>query len=215
MTMKALIVQGGWPGHEPKETADIMEAELKKRGLDVEMSDSVDSLGDAARLKELDLIVPHWTMGEINNKTVKVLAEAVNSGLSMAGIHGGMGDAFRANTKFQEMVGGQFVAHPGGAGTTYEVNIVDREHPVTKGLSDFTVTSEQYYMHVDPGNRVLATTNFGEMVMPVSWVRKVGKGNIYYCSLGHNAEHLSQPEALELCVRGLVWAAELSQAAKA
>ena len=101
------------------------------------------------------------------------------------------------------------VAHPGGAGVTYDVNIVDNDHPVTKGLKDFTVTSEQYYMHVDPAIHVLATTNFDDVVMPVAWTKMYGKGRVFYCSVGHNAEATREPEALELIMRGMVWAASV------
>jgi len=69
--------------------------------------------------------------------------------LGMAGWHGGMCDAFRNNTTYQWMTGGQWVAHPGGC-VTYEVNIINRDDPITRGVPDFKITSEQYYLHVDP-----------------------------------------------------------------
>ncbi|HRU05126.1 MAG TPA: ThuA domain-containing protein, partial [Candidatus Brocadiia bacterium] len=161
---KALIVQGGWQGHEPKPVAEILAAALAKRGIQAEIADTLDAFADLAKLKIYDLLVPHWTMGEIKNEQAKPLMQAVQEGVGLAGIHGGMGDAFRQCTAFQHMVGGQFVAHPGGAGVTYEVSIVDQEHPITRGLKAFSVTSEQYYMHVDPGNHVLAVTCFGRVV---------------------------------------------------
>jgi len=68
------------------------------------------------------------------------------------------------------------VAHPGGAGVTYEVNIVDQKHPVTRGLRAFCVTSEQYYMHVDPAIHVLATTCFGTSRCPSPGQSPGGRG---------------------------------------
>lgn len=209
---QALIVQGGWQGHEPKQVADILADSLRGRGFEVEISDTLDSLKDVEKLKALDLIVPEWTMGTIEKEQLQPLLEAVRSGTGVAGVHGGMGDAFRTATEYQFMCGGQWVAHPGGGGITYTVNICrDNPHVITDGLSDFEVTSEQYYMHVDPGNSVLATTNFGDVVMPVAWTKKYGDGRVYYCSVGHNAEATAKPEALELITRGLVWAAERDQ----
>ena len=70
------------------------------------------------------------------------------------------------------------------------------------------VTSEQYYMHVDPAVHVLATTCFGDVVMPVSWTKPWGKGRVFYCSLGHVADTVSQPEVLEIITRGMLWAAK-------
>jgi len=77
--------------------------------------------------------------------------------------------------------------------------------------------SEQYYMHVDPSNHVLATTTFtGEhgnadwiagCVMPVAWKRTYGQGRVFYSSLGHVAKDLETPEALTIITRGMLWAA--------
>ncbi len=215
MALKALIVFGGWNGHEPDKTAEIMATQLRGKGIEVDLSEDLNSFVDSEKLvAEYDLLTPHWTMGDMENEQQKGICDAVENGCSIGGIHGGMGDSFRKACQYQFMVGGQFVSHPGGGKTVYDVNFTDEKSPITEGMATFSVTSEQYYMHVDPGNRVLATTQFGNMTMPVAWTRKWGKGNVFYCSLGHNAEHLSQPEALELVTRGLVWAAEQAADAK-
>jgi type 1 glutamine amidotransferase len=155
-------------------------------------------------------------MGEITGEQWKGLNEAVKSGVGIAGWHGGMADSFRQNTDYQFMVGGQWVAHPGGV-VEYEVNIINHEDPITKGLDDFRMKSEQYYMHVDPGNEVLATTTFtGEhdgadwirgTVMPTVWKRMWGAGKVFYTSLGHVAADFDVPEAREIVKRGMLWAA--------
>ncbi len=125
-----------------------------------------------------------------------------------------MGDAFRNATAYQFMVGGQFVAHPDNA-KDYVVHFVSKSDPIVAGLKDFTVHSEQYYMHVDPSNEVLATTTFQTQsapwvngtVMPVVWKRHYGKGRVFYQSVGHTEKELAIPEVLELTRRGLLWAA--------
>jgi hypothetical protein len=214
---KALIVWGGWDGHEPKQCTDIFTPILRQEGFDVEVSDSLDSYLDHEKMMALDLIVPVWTMGEISPEQSKGLLEAVKSGVGIAGWHGGMGDAFRKDTEYQFMVGGQWVAHPGGV-IDYKVNIINHEDPITAGLADFSMHSEQYYMHIDPGNEVLATTTFtGEhapwidgTVMPVIWKRYWGKGRVFYTSLGHVASDFSVPEAREIVKRGMLWAAARS-----
>ena len=206
---RALIVQGGWQGHEPKQVAEILARALRENGFEVEVSDTLDAFRDEERLKGLDLIVPEWTMGTIEREQLQPLLAAVRSGVGIAGVHGGMGDAFRYETEYQYMVGGQWVAHPGGDGVQYEVHIEDVPSPITEGLSDFTVSSEHYYMHVDPGNQVLATTLLGEVIMPVAWTRKYEKGRVFYCSLGHVAQVFDQaPQILTMITRGMLWAAE-------
>jgi len=168
------------------------------------------------KMKSLSLVVPVWTMGEITKEQSNGLREAVQSGVGIAGWHGGMADSFRKDTNYQFMVGGQWVAHPGGI-VDYEVNITKPEDPIVEGLSDFKMNSEQYYMHVDPGNEVLATTTYsGEhggidwiegTVMPVVWKRRWGSGRVFYTSLGHVAKDFNVPEAKEIVRRGLLWAA--------
>lgn len=212
---RALMVWGGWDGHEPKQCADIFAPILKKEGYEVEVSDNLDSYLDDAKLSRLDLIVPVWTMGTISQKQEKGLLDAVRSGVGIAGWHGGMGDSFRNNTEYQFMVGGQWVAHPGGV-IDYEVNIVKHADPIVQGLSDFKMNSEQYFMHVDPSNEVLATTRFdGKIcpwidgtVMPVVWKRMWGKGRVFYTSLGHVAKDFNVPEAKEIVRRGMLWASK-------
>jgi uncharacterized protein len=202
-----LIVWGGWEGHEPEAFAEHYAAVLQGGGLGVQVSPTLEALVDLEALSRLRLIVPIWTLGSIRPDQLDPLLQAVRGGVGLAGFHGGMGDAFRESTDFQWMVGGQFVAHPGDV-VDYSVQIVDRDNPITSGLADFQVRSEQYYMHVDPSNRVLATTSFGEgCVMPVAWTRHWGEGRVFYSSLGHSFADLAVPEVGELQRRGMLWAA--------
>ncbi|MBN1348413.1 ThuA domain-containing protein [candidate division KSB1 bacterium] len=212
----ALMVWGGWDGHEPKQCVDVFVPVLKEQGFEVEISNTLDAYLDTAKLKALDLIVPVWTMGTITGEQEKGLLEAVKSGVGIAGWHGGMGDSFRNNTEYQFMVGGQWVAHPGGI-IDYEVNIINHKDPITAGLNDFKMHSEQYYLHVDPSNDVLATTTLtGEhnswikgCVMPVAWKRMWGKGRVFYSSVGHVAKDFEVPEAKEIVKRGMLWASRV------
>ena len=205
---KALIVWGGWDGHEPRQVGEILANALRANGLAVEVSDTLESFADVERLKRLRLIVPIWTMGAIARPQLDGLLAAVSSGVGLAGCHGGMGDAFRNECDYQFMVGGQWVAHPGGI-IDYRVHILDQADPVTAGLHHFAMHSEQYYMHVDPSNHVLATTTFecNGCTMPVAWKRMWGQGRVFYSSLGHVAKDFEVPEVMTIMTRGLLWAA--------
>jgi type 1 glutamine amidotransferase len=209
----ALIVWGGWPGHEPKQCIEIFAPWLKEKGYSVDVHESLDAYLDYEKMAKLSLIVPAWTQGTITREQEKRLLDAVKSGVGIAGWHGGMGDAFRNNIEYQFMVGGQWVAHPGNI-IDYEVNILDHNDHVTHGLRDFKMHSEQYFMHVDPSVKVLATTTFtGEhapwikgTVMPIAWKKMYGKGRVFYTSLGHVAADFNVPEAKEIVKRGMLWA---------
>lgn len=207
MSKQALIVWGGWDGHQPEEVAGIFAGLLREEGFDVEVSDTLDSFKDAERLAGVDLIVPVWTMGKIESEQLNPLIAAVKEGgTGIAGCHGGMADSFRNEVEYQYMVGGQWVAHPGNDGVTYTVRIKDRGHPLTEGMDDFVVVSEKYYMHVDPAIHVHAVTDSGDVEMPVVWTKTYGAGKVYYNSLGHQANIVRMPETLELMRRGLLWA---------
>ena len=210
---KALIVWGGWDGHEPEKCVDIMAPLLQSEGFQVGISNTLDTYLDTEKMRSQNLIVQAFTMSQITGEQEKGLLTAIRSGVGLAGWHGGLADSFRNNTGYQFMVGGQWVAHPGGI-IDYEVNIIDHDDPITKGISDFKMHSEQYYLHVDPVNEVLATTTFsGEhapwidgSVMPVVWKKMYGKGKVFYSSLGHVAKDFDVPEALEIMKRGMLWA---------
>jgi type 1 glutamine amidotransferase len=212
---RVLYLYGGWDGHEPKQSVDIFVPWLRSEGAEVILSDSLDSYTDKQLMDSLDLIVQIVTMAKISGEQEKGLLEAVTNGCGFAGWHGGIGDSFRENTEYQFMVGGQWVAHPGGV-IDYRVRITDRKDEVTRGLNDFDMHSEQYYVHVDPNVKVLATTAFtGEhaswidgCIVPVVWKKYYGNGRIFYSSLGHVMADFNVPQALEIQKRGIRWAAE-------
>ena len=211
-----LMVWGGWEGHEPEKCVNIFAPWLEEQGFHVEISEGIDVYRDIEKLKSQDLIVQSVTQVPIgeDDERIENLLKAVAGGVGFAGWHGGMCDSYRMIPYYQYMTGGQWVAHPGGQ-IDYEVNIANNEDPVTAGLSDFKMHSEQYYMHVDPINDVLATTTFSDehnpwikgVVMPVVWKKMFAKGKVFYSSLAHQAKDFDVPEAKEIMKRGMLWAA--------
>jgi type 1 glutamine amidotransferase len=208
----ALITWGGWEGHTPFESASLVAGLLREAGYAVRLADTLDVFLDPD-LPALDLIVPVWTMSTITPEQEHGLLAAVAAGVGLAGWHGCMADSFRNSPNYQYMVGGQWVAHPGGI-VDYTVQITRRDDPLTAGIGDFAMHSEQYYMHVDPSNEVLATTTFSGAhaswiagtVMPVVWRRRWGEGRVFYCSLGHTVADFAVPQLRELVRRGMLWA---------
>lgn len=209
---KALLVWGGWEGHEPRECVARFEPFLREQEFEITVADSLEVFADRERMPLYDLIVPCWTMGQLMPEEESGLLDAVRAGSGIAGWHGGMGDAFRNNTAYQFMVGGQFVEHPGGI-MEYTVNITVPEDPIMDGIHDFKIESECYYMHVDPSNDVLASTTFrGDAcawiegcVMPVVWKRSYGEGRVFYSALGHTAADFDVRPCFEIMKRGMLW----------
>jgi type 1 glutamine amidotransferase len=217
----ALIVWGGWEGHEPQQVAQLFSEMLSEENWRVETENSLEIFRNETKLNALNLIIPIWTMGEIEQQQLAPVLNVVSErGVGLAGCHGGMCDAFRNATEWQFMTGGQWVAHPGGDNVNYRVKIKQPNHPIVKDIPDFDVRSEQYYMHVDPAVEVLAITTFptegvpgphetnGPTEMPVVWTKYYGKGRVFYCSLGHKRSVVEQEPVRTLLKRGLLWAAK-------
>ena len=216
---KALIFWGGWDGHEPEKVSLRFKRMLEKNGFSVDVFKGLECLEDGEKLFEYDLIVPCFTMGEISKECVKNISHALSRGVGMAGCHGGMCDSFRKSTHWQFITGGQWVSHPGGDGITYTVNVRPGSSPIVEGIEDFEVTSEHYYLHIDPSVEILATTRFPlvnyyhaankPVDMPVAWTKYWGLGRVFYCSLGHHDDVFDNaPSASALMERGMLWAAD-------
>lgn len=235
-----LFVYGGTI-HSPKESADLFVPILKAEGAKVRVFDNFSVYEDEKLMSETDLIIQAFTdfftpvEDRMNDKQFKGLQIAILNGTGFSGWHGGLGASNKVNQRYQFMVGGQFVSHPGGI-TNYKVKIIDSKDLITKDMSDFLVkNSEQYYMLVDPNIKVLAVSEFMKdtyhksdslklekidyldidveneikgSVMPVVWKKYYGKGRIFYSSIGHNLSDFDIPEVMNIQMRGFSWASE-------
>lgn len=209
----ALIVWGGWNGHDPEECAAIYRRWLHEDGFTVRVENNPEVFLEP-EIKDLSLIVPCTTMDKISKEAANNLAAAIESGVGMGGHHGTMGDSFHDSPVYQFITGGQWVAHPGNI-IDYTVDVTKPDDPIMAGIKSFPYTSEQYYMHVDPANEVLATTTFtgahapwiDGVVMPVVWKKMYGQGRVFYSSLGHRAAEFENPNMATILRRGINWAA--------
>ena len=215
---KVLYLYGGWPGHAPYAIAEWA------RGVFDELGFAVDETNDIFRLDAdltgYDLIVNGWnnalTTEDLSDSQEDRLLQAVESGTGFVAWHGAAA-AFRASLKYHFLLGGDFIEHPAGEAfpQPYRVTIVDRDHEITRGVEDFSVASEQYYMHVNPNNHLLAETSFtGEHLpwieghtSPVAWTRQWGAGRVFFHSIGHSPADLDEPNVRLLTKQGLEWAA--------
>ncbi|WP_306207503.1 ThuA domain-containing protein [Actinoplanes sp. RD1] len=212
--MRALVVRGGWDGHEPEACTELFLPFLREHGFTVRTAESLDAYDDAAALAEADLIVHCWTNGGLTERQEHNLVDRVRAGAGLAGWHGGILAFGYEAPQYQFMVGGRFVCHPGGF-VDYDVT-VSADHPIVRDITEFSVHTEQYFCHVDPTLEVLATTTFtgdheapetAGAVMPVVWVRRFGRGRVFVSTLGHSPADLTIPPTRTITERGLLWAA--------
>jgi type 1 glutamine amidotransferase len=200
--MQTLIVWGGWEGHEPGRVAHWLRDCLAASGAGVTLLAGVEELPELDLL-QYDVLVPVWSFGVVHPAALAAVLGAVEQGVGLAAFHGGI-DWFAARD-YARAIGGHFVYHP--PSNPYTVVFEDTTHPITRGLGDFGVETEQYYFHVDPANHVLAVTYFGDLRMPSTWVRSHGQGRVFYCSLAHTLADLQAEPVTRLLLNGIRWAA--------
>jgi type 1 glutamine amidotransferase len=207
---RVLLLHGGWKGHQPDRCADFAARHLLP-GCHVTRSGDLGLLRMEV-LTEFDLLLPIWTFGELTDQQVDALLGAVAGGLGMVAWHGAA-SSFLNSRSHKFLLGGQFVGHPGGDELRYRVRFLDND-PLVRGLPDFDVVSEQYYLLVDPAVKVLARApvHGGEFAwlagveMPVARKRRWGAGRVFYCALGHAPEVLALPPVTTLLSRAIRWA---------
>jgi len=207
-----LLVWGGWDGHNPELFVNHIEKWLISEKANYKIHKGVSAYDNYEELMKYDLIIQSITMGQIGKEELNNLLKAVGNGVGFSGAHGGIADSFRNNPSYQFMVGGQWVFHPAG-NIKFKVNILEDE--LTKGIEDFDLFSEQWYIHYDPNIDIVASTTFNGkdypeidgVVMPIAWKKIYKKGKIFCLTIGHNPdEFVNDENAWKLLSKGLLWA---------
>ncbi|GAA1175115.1 ThuA domain-containing protein [Nesterenkonia xinjiangensis] len=228
MTKRALIVRGGWEGHQPVEATELFLPFLRQNGYDCQVHDSPAVYAEEDTMSGVDLIVQCMTMSTIEKDQVQGLRAAVAAGAGLAGWHGGIADSYRSSDAYLQLIGGQFAHHPpvppaertgeqSDFYIPYRVDILPeaQDHPITRGLESFELVTEQYWVLHDDLIDVLATTtlprrSFDEWerphVNPAIWTRRWGKGRIFVSTPGHRVEVLEHPSVRTIIERGMLWA---------
>jgi type 1 glutamine amidotransferase len=207
---RALIVWGGLELHQPKRGAELVGGWLQEAGFAVSLSNDYEELGEAA---DYDLVMPQVTGGELSTDASIAFCAAVETGVGVAAFHHGLATSFPGNAQLRFVSGSTFASHPGDV-VSYQIEPLETGDPVMAGISTFTHTSEQYYLHVDPSVEVLATTTFsGEhawwkkgVTMPVVFKSRFGEGRLFYSALGHQPQELANPLIATILKRGMAWA---------
>lgn len=230
----ALVVRGGWDGHQPVAATDLFIPHLEEHGYQVRVEGSPRVYADTAYMRGVDLIVQCVSMSEIQPAEVEGLRQAVAAGTGLAGWHGGIADSYRGSADYLHLIGAQFACHPGkhpadrvGDSTDnfipYAVNMLPAaaDHPITTGIADFDLVTEQYWVLADGYLDVLATTTLmarefdpwhAPVTSPAIWTRRWGQGKIFVATPGHDLDVLRHPAVNLIVRRGLLWASRTTPA---
>ena len=228
-TKHALIVRGGWDGHQPVETTDSFLPFLGEHGYDVRIEDETTVYTDSEYMAGVDVVVQTNTMNTIAGDELRGLIAAVQNGAGLAGWHGGIADSYRNSSDYLQLIGGQFATHPAKAApdelvgdatdnfVRHTIDIVPEQadHPIVAGISDFELTTEQYWVLSDEYNDVLATTTLAArdfdpwhrpVTCPAVWTRQWGQGRIFVSTPGHELAVVDDPNVRTIIERGILWA---------
>lgn len=231
---KALVVRGGWEGHKPVKATEMFLPFLEQNDFAVRVESSPAIYADPIEMAGTDLIVQCVTMSEITREQLNGLRAAVEAGTGFTGWHGGIVDSYRASADYLQLVGGQFVTHPGKEPAvcigdesdkfvphTVAITELGRAHPITTGLDHFQLRTEQYWVLHDDLIDVLATTTHPvrpwqpwhrPIVSPAIWTRHWGAGRIVVTTPGHTLDVLEEPHVRTVIERGMLWATRTASA---
>lgn len=228
-TKRALIVRGGWDGHQPVETTDSFLPFLGEHGYEVRVEDETTVYTDPEYMAGVDVVIQTNTMNTIAGDELRGLIAAVKDGTGLAGWHGGIADSYRSSSDYLQLIGGQFACHPpkaapdGLAGEAadnfvrHTIDIVPERaaHPIVAGITDFELTTEQYWVLSDDYNDVLATTTLAArdfdpwhrpVTCPAVWTRLWGEGRVFVSTPGHDLATVSDQNVRTIIERGILWA---------
>ncbi|MGI6271457.1 MAG: ThuA domain-containing protein [Anaerohalosphaeraceae bacterium] len=212
----AIITGDDYPGHKWKETAPVLkEAIAKDRRLLVNVVEDPNFLA-SPELNTYDAVVLHWMNwekpdpGEAARANLKAFVEG---GKGLVLVHFACG-AFQDWPEFRNLVGRAYdpKLRPHDPFGKYTVNIVDPDHPITRGMKDFETTDELYTcLAGDRKVRMLATAKsvVDGKDYPMAFVLRYGKGCVFHSPLGHDAAALANPPVAQLFRRAAAWTAKL------
>jgi len=215
--VRALMVTGvDYPGHKWRETAPVLRKAIEKDGqLAVDVVEDPAWLASGA-LNGYKVLIHHWMNWEVpapGTEARENFARFVRDGGGLVLVHFACG-AWQDWPEFERIAGRVWNPKLRGHDPhgSFTVEIVDTEHPITRGMQSFE-TADELYTCLDGETPVhvlaKATSKVDKKDYPIAFVLTYGKGRVFHCVLGHDVRAFEAPEVVELFRRGTAWAAGL------
>jgi type 1 glutamine amidotransferase len=212
----ALIITGHdvVPAHPWRETTPLIRQQLESSGkFDVKVCEDTSIL-ESSKLDTYQVIILNfgfWDVPQLSSRAQQNLLDYVRNGGGLMPLHFAC-SSYQDWGEYADLIGRVWVKGVAGHGprSTFTVNIVDQEHPITVGMSDFEADDELYAkLSGDAEIHVLATadSDWSEKTEPLLFVKTFGKGRVVHNLLGHDVKARDYPEYATLLVRGAQWAA--------
>ncbi|MHC4437377.1 MAG: family 16 glycoside hydrolase [Planctomycetota bacterium] len=164
---------------------------------------------------DYDVIVFYSMTQEISEKRRKNFLRLLDRGIGIVALHHTMG-SFQQWPEFRKIIGTKYNLKDSdtGKGSSFKhdidmtIKVVDRQHPITEGMSNFSIHDEGYKdCWFDRGNQVLLTTDHADSDKTVGWIRKYGKAKICTIQLGHDSKAYENRNYRRLVNRAVLWSA--------
>ena len=179
---------------------------------------------DAGLLKpglaeDCDVIVMYDMVQRITPEQQKAFVALLEKGIGVVSLHHNMG-AHRDWDEFTKIIGGRFILNEATIdGQQYKkstwshdeqlkVTVVDKEHPITKGLEDFEIHDETYGgYYTAPDVHLLLKTDHPKNDPELAWTKTYGKSRVFHLMLGHDRHAWENPNFPKILLQGIRWAA--------
>jgi type 1 glutamine amidotransferase len=220
-SLKALLIAGGCCHEYDKQT------EILKKGLEARANVEVTIVytPDKSTAARFDIYEnPDWADGydvvihdectsDVKDMPyVQNILNAHKKGIPAVNLHCAM-HCYRVGTNdWFEFVGIQSTGH--GPQLPIGITFVDKEHPITKGLADWTTINEELYNNVKvldsakPLARGKQRFEKGDTDFVVAWANQYGKTRVFSTTIGHNTDTVADARYLDLVARGLLWSCD-------
>lgn len=221
---RVFLLSGGQRQHHGyRDQAFYLSGVLENTGLfEVTIGEDAAILETPA-ISKYDLVIALADRRDDEFKLTRAQQEAlfqyVRSGHGYVSIHGADNAAADWSPTYKEMLGGVFSHYGLPDGKTrkgsFTVKIVDKQSPITRGLTDFPINDELYFhLQMLPEVKPLATIEYQGTAWPVAWTHTFGKGRVFHTTMGHRDfgpgkdDPLRDENLSKLVVQGIEWVAE-------
>lgn len=214
--IRVLLITGddAAPSHNWKEMAEATKGVLVQSGkFEVKVSEELTALESNSLKKDFDLIfiTRYNRQGTLSDKGKANLEQFVSSGKGLALSHLASA-SFKEWVEFRKMAGRYWVMGTSGHGprSVFKNKIVEKSHPIMKGLSDFDTDDELYAkLQGDEKIQVLVTADseWSKKTEPLVFTLNYGKGRVFHEAYGHDARAIQNAAVAKIITRGCQWAA--------
>ncbi len=188
--------------HQPAARFRQLQPVLAARGIELTYSDRTSDL-NAKSLAAYDGLVIYANHTSMSAEQETALVEFVEGGKGFVPLHCASA-CFGGSAKYVSLVGGKFSKHSFGK---FHAKIIDAQHPAMRELHGFEVTDEDYtHSDIAADIQTLMVRDDAGGYEPSCWVRRQGKGRVFYTALGHDEKTFGQPEFHQLVENGIRWA---------